>query len=191
MDTFYIFILCSMFTIFIYFLYKIEEKYAATLPILKNVTKTELYKLSDTTTTSSVIIAGCVKNCEKYLHIILHKIHELSLGKKTYFIFYENNSTDNSLVLLQNFMINKNGILLSENISIPHKLRTVNIAHGRNRILQHIRDNNLYDSYDYFINMDMDDVNLNLDINSVNKCLSESTFYTKYIIIDYNIFYYT
>ena len=34
-------------------------------------------------------------------------------------------------------------------------------------------NNNLIDEYDFYINMDLDDVNINLNVESVNKCLHE------------------
>lgn len=120
----------------------------------------------------SVIIAGCARDCSKYLPKVLNKIKELSTNKKVYFIFYENDSKDNTLELLQNFIKDKTGIVITEKLNI--KRRTSRIAHCRNKILEHIMNNNLDKKYEYFINMDLDNVNVNLNVSSVNKCLNES-----------------
>jgi len=127
----------------------------------------------------SLIIVGCARDCGKYLPKVLNKIKELAKNKKVYFIFYENDSKDNTNMILQNFVNeinNKNNDnykahLISEKLYI--KRRTPRIAHCRNQILKYIMNNNLIDEYDFYINMDLDDVNINLNVESVNKCLHE------------------
>jgi len=127
----------------------------------------------------SLIIVGCARDCGKYLPKVLNKIKELAKNKKVYFIFYENNSKDNTNMILQNFVnqinnkynINYKAHLITEKLNI--KRRTPRIAHCRNQILKYIMNNNLINQYDFYINMDLDNVNVNLNINSVNKCLNE------------------
>ena len=128
----------------------------------------------------SLIIAGCARDCGKYLPKVLNKIKELAKNKKVYFIFYENDSKDNTNIILQNFVNeinNKNNInykahLITEKLNI--KRRTPRIAHCRNQILKYIMNNNLINQYDFYINMDLDNVNINLNVDSVNRCLNES-----------------
>lgn len=128
---------------------------------------------------SNVIIGGCARNCAEHLPSVLNKIKQLSNNKNVYFIFYENNSNDNTNKILQNFVnqINENSLnskahLISEKLNISR--RTPRIAYCRNQILKFIFDNNLDKKYEYFINLDLDNVNVNLNIKSVNKCLNES-----------------
>tara|TARA_A100001015_G_C15021040_1_gene728008 strand:- start:1779 stop:2624 length:846 start_codon:yes stop_codon:yes gene_type:complete len=128
----------------------------------------------------SLIIAGCARDCGKYLPKVLNKIKELAKNKKVYFIFYENDSKDNTNIILQNFVNeinNKNNNnykshLITEKLNI--KRRTPRIAHCRNQILKYIMNNNLINQYDFYINMDLDNVNVNLNVDSVNRCLNES-----------------
>jgi hypothetical protein len=126
----------------------------------------------------SLIIAGCARDCGRYLPKVLDNIKKLANNKKVYFIFYENDSRDNTNQLLQNFVNEVNGSnnykahLITEKLKI--KRRTPRIAHCRNQILKHIMINNLHKKFKYFINMDLDNVNVNLDIVSVNRCLNES-----------------
>ena len=127
----------------------------------------------------SLIIVGCARDCDKYLPKVLNKIKELAKNKKVYFIFYENDSKDNTNIILHNFVNeinNKNNDnykahLITEKLNI--KRRTPRIAHCRNQILKYIINNNLINQYDFYINMDLDNVNVNLNINSVNRCLNE------------------
>lgn len=128
----------------------------------------------------SLIIVGCARDCGKDLPKVLNKIKELAKNKKVYFIFYENDSKDNTNIILQNFVNeinNKNNInykahLITEKLNI--KRRTPRIAHCRNQILKYIINNNLINQYDFYINMDLDNVNVNLNVDSVNRCLNES-----------------
>lgn len=123
----------------------------------------------------SLIIAGCARDCELYLPQVLDNIEQLANNKNVYFIFYENDSIDNTNKLLQDFINKHNGILISEKLNI--KRRTPRIAHCRNKILEHIKNNKLYKKYKYFINMDLDNVNVNLNIETVNRCLNESNMW--------------
>ena len=128
----------------------------------------------------SLIIVGCARGCGKYLPKVLNKIKELAKNKKVYFIFYENDSKDNTNQILQNFVNeinNKNNNnykarLITEKLNI--KRRTPRIAHCRNQILKYIMNNNLINQYDFYINMDLDNINVNLNVDSVNRCLNES-----------------
>ena len=129
---------------------------------------------------SSLIIAGCARDCGKYLPYVLKKIKKLANNKKVYFIFYENDSKDNTNKILQNFVNeindennnNQKAHLITEKLNI--KRRTPRIAYCRNEILKYIMNNNLNKKFKYFINMDLDNVNINLNIKSVNRCLNES-----------------
>ena len=145
--------------------------------LIINCFKKDLFK---TQSVQSLIIVGCARDCGKYLPKVLNKIKELAKDKKVYFIFYENDSKDNTNIILQNFVneINKKNNnnykahLITEKLNI--KRRTPRIAHCRNQILKYIINNNLINQYDFYINMDLDNVNVNLNINSVNRCLNES-----------------
>jgi hypothetical protein len=134
-----------------------------------------IYNENFTENKTKVIICGCARDCAEFLPKTLNNIYELSKDKEVFYIFYENDSKDNTLKLLQNFVSDKNGIVISENINISR--RTVRLAYCRNKILNYIFDNNLDKTYDYYINMDLDNVNSELDVNSVNKCLSESNYW--------------
>jgi hypothetical protein len=127
----------------------------------------------------NAIICGCAFNIEEYLDIIKIKIEDLrTLFDKTIVIIYENDSTDNTLNILQNYSKHYNNIIIITENGIRNKItyRTHRLAYTRNKIIEYIFTNNLDSEYDYFINMDLDDVNINLDIKSVKKVLNDNSF---------------
>ena len=90
-------------------------------------------------------------------------------------IIYENDSTDNTLELLNKYKNENNGnvIIISEkDLDKKYSARTHRLAYARNKIIDII--NNNYVNYDYFLNLDLDDINLNLDVNSIKKILDSN-----------------
>jgi hypothetical protein len=111
-------------------------------------------------------ICGTLKNCEPYLFIIFKNIEKIgSLFDDYVIILYYDKSTDNTLQILKNFKKINNKLIFYVNKKLLSKHRTINISNGRNTCLNYIREN--YIDYEYFIMMDMDDVNckeVNTDI---------------------------
>ena len=121
-----------------------------------------------------LLICGCARNFEKKnISKVLNNLNKLAKKKDVFYIFYENDSKDKTLKILQDFINKNDGIVISEK-DINIKRRTPRIAYCRNKILDYIYQNNLNKVYDFYINVDLDDVNKKIDINSVNRCLSES-----------------
>lgn len=107
----------------------------------------------------SVVIVGTAKNIGSYVPKITKKIEDvLTLFKRGHVILYENDSTDDTLQLLQKWGRAK---ILSEK-GITGK-RTHVLAHARNVLLEEA----LQLDTEYIIVMDLDDVNLNLTKESV------------------------
>jgi len=111
------------------------------------------------------IVCGCTKNSAAYIETHLSLLYSMSpLFEKFKMMIYENDSTDHTKEILENFK--KTHILfdyVSENISgtingtsctnekiIP--CRTQVLAHGRNTLLNYISE------YEYMIMVDLDDV---------------------------------
>ena len=101
---------------------------------------------------SSVIVCGCTKNSASYIYKHLQILYDMSpLFQKFKMIIYENDSTDNTVEILENFkQTHPNYDYISENIFI--KPRTDILAHGRNTLLRYIQ------GYEYMIMTDLDDV---------------------------------
>ena len=117
-------------------------------------------------------ICGTVKNCGPYLYKVLSNMEKIgSLFDDYKILIYYDKSDDNTLDILKDYpsknlfyYVNKNPLF---------KLRTSNIAKGRNFCLDRIRNN--YIDYDYFIMMDCDDVNCKeLDINPIINALKRN-----------------
>jgi hypothetical protein len=103
-------------------------------------------------------ICGTVKNCGAYLDKIFLNMKVIgSLFEKYVIILYYDHSNDNTLDKLKkrkslnleefHYYVNNEPITPS---------RTRNIAKGRNKCLEFLKDK--YDDYEYFIMMDCDDV---------------------------------
>ena len=121
-----------------------------------------------------VVIGGCCRDCEKYLPSILKKIKQITHFCEDYqIIIYENDSQDKTLKILKKFEEEfPNVTILSENgIKDKYQLRTHRLAYCRNKILDVINKSNYHKKYDYFINLDLDNVNTNLDVQSIKKYL--------------------
>lgn len=101
---------------------------------------------------SSVIVCGCTKNSATYIHKHLQLLYDMALlFQKFKMLIYENDSTDNTIEMLEIFkQTHPNFDYITENIST--KPRTETLAHGRNTLLRNIQ------GYEYMIMTDLDDV---------------------------------
>ena len=126
---------------------------------------------------NKVIICGCARDVEKYLPKILLKIDDITkLFNNYHIIIYENDSKDNTQQILLDYKKkhkNKCHIIIEKKVDNKYHLRTHRLAHARNTILDYIFNNELDKSFNYYLNMDLDDVNLNLDINSIKRILND------------------
>jgi glycosyltransferase involved in cell wall biosynthesis len=111
-----------------------------------------------------VIFAGAVQNAECYLPGVLRNIENLStLFYEVGYIFIENDSTDNTKKILNDWGINKSYfqlISLDGLKDIP--IRTLRLELIRNTYIEVIRYNSELSCFDYLIILDMDNVGMYL-----------------------------
>jgi glycosyltransferase involved in cell wall biosynthesis len=102
--------------------------------------------------TYSIIVCGCTKNSSSYIYKHLESLYEMHDQFAQFkLLVFENNSTDNTVEILETFKKTHpffNYISEKNNIG----KRSQAIAHGRNTLLQHVKQ------YDYMIMVDLDDV---------------------------------
>ena len=104
----------------------------------------------------SCLICGCVKNCEKYLDNVFDNIRKIQcLFNKIKIIISFDISSDLSLKKLCDLKKDFDMEIIVNRDKVSN-IRTVNIENARNKILDLIYDK--YNSYNYFIMIDMDDV---------------------------------
>jgi len=111
-------------------------------------------------------ICGTIKNCGPYLVKVLQNIDKIgALFDEYVTIFAYDNSSDNSLKILENYkntnlnLNNKNtSVIIDINRDPVSEFRVHNIAKARNKCLNIIRE--IFVSYDYFIMIDCDDVSI-------------------------------
>jgi len=107
--------------------------------------------------TTSVIISGVGRNIAKYLRRLLPNIFKVCHNFSHFLvIFFENGSSDGSSRLLQAFVEKHENTVLLTGDFVASDRREVRLAQARNTVLKYIRS--LNESYDYWINLDMDDV---------------------------------
>jgi len=119
-------------------------------------------------------ICGCAYNVEPYLEKVLINIQTLCECFDDYYIIFSyDDSEDNTLLLLEEFAKNyPNKIRIVQGNNELGNIRTQNIANARNKILDTIKEVDLKD-FDYFIMMDMDEVNEGKMNDSVLKSFVE------------------
>jgi len=106
-----------------------------------------------------VCILGACKNTEAYLPITLSNLDTIaSWFKESRIVIYENDSTDGTVNLLQNWTSQKNHsitrhVIKENNLNNRFADRTVRLAYIRNTLLCHIPPD-----FDYFMMFDLDDV---------------------------------
>jgi len=100
----------------------------------------------------SLIVCGCTKNSASYIYKHLQLLYDMAPLFKTFkMLVYENDSTDNTVQVLDEFKKTHPFFdYISENLD--NRPRTDVLAHGRNTLLKHIG------GFEYMIMTDLDDV---------------------------------
>ena len=111
---------------------------------------------------SAIAILTLWRDSEPYIHNSLNQFAQLekvlSDHYEIYYSFYENDSSDNTASILKNWLDQRNGILINENLfapkwgSVPSLKRTMTLASYRNKCLNSI--SNI--KYDYLFVVDSD-----------------------------------
>lgn len=108
----------------------------------------------------NIVICGALRNNEKYIETVFKNIYAItSLFKSYKIILYENDSNDNTVSILKSYMDKDTNLIccFESNVDNIYKYRTERLSYIRNKLLNHTLEN--YTTYDYLLNMDMDDVN--------------------------------
>ena len=109
---------------------------------------------------SNVYICGCVKNCENYIESVFKNIEKIAkLFDHCKIIIAFDDPNDKTIEILKQ-KPNVEFLFVSENSKITeYNMRTIRLANARNKIIDYIKKEN-DTTYEYFIMMDMDDVNI-------------------------------
>ncbi|MEI6597909.1 MAG: hypothetical protein WCL22_02595 [bacterium] len=106
-----------------------------------------------------IVFAGTVQNCARFLPAVFPNIEKMaSLASETAFVFVENDSTDGTKEVLNQWgrgRVNFNLINMDGLNSIP--VRTLRLEIARNAYIEFIKTFRDYGEYDLLVIMDMDD----------------------------------
>jgi len=107
----------------------------------------------------NLIIAGSARDIEKYWKNTKNSLDIIFKSVNNYIcIIVESNSSDNTLKCLNDWANNDSKkiiISLGKQLSL---IRTQRIANSRNTYMKHINNNKLYNTYDYLLVVDLDDI---------------------------------
>ena len=103
------------------------------------------------------VISGCIKDGGKYIKPVFENIRQImTLFEETKIVVSYDESKDNTMEELLNQQKELPNMIILTNPEPLTKIRTLNIANARNRILDFIKENCV--DYEYFIMMDLDNV---------------------------------
>lgn len=115
-----------------------------------------------------ISVVGLWRNSEKHINTTLNSLEALSSLGNFEFYFYENDSTDQTPSILQKWLNNKNGQLISENLNVPkfgsvtNVERLVLLSYYRNKAKTLIANSN--SDYTLLIDTDIFFSNVNFTI---------------------------
>lgn len=108
---------------------------------------------------SSIAILGCARNIAKYWNESVSTLKTISNQFQSYkIIIFENDSSDNSLLLLKHFeqSFSHVSILSEKNLTKQIPIRTHRLAYCRQKLLNHLINTNF--NPEYVCVLDLDDV---------------------------------
>lgn len=121
-----------------------------------------------------IVFIGLVQNCAQFLPAVLRNIENMSsLASESAFLFLENDSTDNSKAVLNNWGNGRaNFTLLNFDGLNQLGVRTVKLEILRNAYVEYLRSNKKLHDFDFVVMVDMDDVGTwPIDLNELKKAM--------------------
>jgi glycosyltransferase involved in cell wall biosynthesis len=106
-----------------------------------------------------LLIAGAARDIEKYWPTTQRSLDTIFNSISDYkCVIVESNSSDNTLSVLNKWAKDDSRRIILSLGHLNEQVRTKRIAQARNTYLKYFKDNNLFDSYDYLIVLDLDDI---------------------------------
>lgn len=130
--------------------------------------------LREITKQYSVVFVGPVRNCGKFLPDVFKNIEKIGNLFKSYkCVFVESDSTDNTLQVLEDYSKKNDNIVTITLGKLEQRIdsRTIRIATARNAGIQFCEENGIFDTHEYFIQIDVDDVSAQeMDDDAILSC---------------------
>ena len=131
---------------------------------------TDTCKIREYMKKCSVIFLACCRNVERYVPVMLSHIDKCGSKFESYIlIVYENDSCDGTRQSLLDFH-KENYIYLLED-GVTELIRTKRLERGRNLLLLKALELNIANDYQYFVVLDMDEVNSSGEfVDTIDTC---------------------
>jgi hypothetical protein len=125
---------------------------------------------------SSIIIGGTCRDVGGYINSIIESIDKCGYKfAKYHVIIYENDSSDDTREKLIKLKKNNYTYIFDDGLTDKIKSRTKRLEYGRNIVINQLRYMCKKESWDYFLNLDMDNVNAKgTFVNTIEKCFDPS-----------------
>jgi len=108
---------------------------------------------------AGVIVTGACRDVEPYLPMILKNIGKITSSySRAHVVIFESGSKDNTLSILKGWALNKAVTILTTDFVDDKRRREERLADARNHIFQHMKNSKMLHNFDYWINMDLDDI---------------------------------
>ena len=123
------------------------------------------------------VFVSPVRDCERYLEKTIEKILQVSSIFEDYLIiFIESDSSDGTLNILKKASEENSKILYFTlgNLSQSIPSRTCRLHTARNYGLQYCIENKIFESFDYYVAFDSDEVNHDITPDAVATCFKYS-----------------
>lgn len=126
--------------------------------------------------TSSLIIAGTCRDVGTYIPDIIKSIDRCGEKfLKYHVIIYENDSSDDTRLKLIELKKSNYTYLFEDGLDKKFQSRTKRLAHGRNLILEQLRQMCDLEQWDYLLVLDMDNVNSKgTFVDTIDRCFDPS-----------------
>lgn len=137
-------------------------------------------KKTEQANNKKAVICGCARDIAEYLPKSIEKIVEIGGYFSEYkIVIYENDSKDNTLEILKSYKEKLPIHIITETgIDTKYKVRAHRIGYCRNKIIEYI-NSSLLDTFkpDYYINIDLDNICIDLDTSSIPELLEDNSWW--------------
>ncbi len=122
----------------------------------------------------NAFITGLARDCEKYLPRVLMNLGRLeAIFENVFYLVLENDSLDKTKQVLMDWGGKKSNFLLMSFDGLgANSIRGLRLEFLRNVAIEFLKSNMRFNSFDYYINLDLDDANsFTIDMSEIKRSI--------------------